>query len=296
MPLKPCKECGRPIALSADFCPGCGVAKPAQSDVFTKRRGCLPWALGFLALVWIFNLIGDTAESVATRTSDADMVASAEARQATTDSIRAVFATRGDAIVNEARRQLASGDYTAANRTVGPFVAVGDSALLAVRDSADAGLRRQEATRALERKWTYRAETDPMTGRVGRTAFIMSENTVNFDFPYEGPQRGRLTIRDHPTYGRDVFLTIEEGQFLCDFRGCRVRIRFDEGAAQSWTAAEPSDQSTTVLFIQDHDRFVQQLRRSTTVRVQPEVYQEGAPVFEFHVGGFSAERHAGTTP
>jgi hypothetical protein len=146
--------------------------------------------------------------------------------------------------------------------------------------------------RRLAEKWAYSSTTDPMTSGTSRFASIVSENTVSFRFPYEGEQRARLTLRDHPSYGRDVILRIEQGQFLCEsYSGCMVRVRFDEGRPEQWNAGGPSDHSTTSLFIRNYSRFVQRLRSAKVVRIQAGVYQEGQPTFEFHVGGFDSERY-----
>jgi hypothetical protein len=68
------------------------------------------------------------------------------------------------------------------------------------RNEAEAAERRADAA-----KWSYYSTTDPMASRPSRTASIQSENTVNFDFPYQGPQHAILTLRNHPSYGRDVY-------------------------------------------------------------------------------------------
>lgn len=148
--------------------------------------------------------------------------------------------------------------------------------------------------RRLAGKWSYPRSTDAMTSRTTRQAVIRSENTINLDFPYQGAQHGTLILRDHPSYGRDVIFRIEEGQLLCSsYSGCQVRVRFDEGSAGRWSAVGPSDNSSTSLFIRNYSGFLGQLRRSRVVRIQPEIYQAGAPVFEFHVGGFDFERYSG---
>src|SRR5947209_6532585 len=64
-------------------------------------------------------------------------------------------------------------------------------------------------------KWTYLVNEDAMTSRKAKYATIKSENTVTFNFPYQGSQRGTLMLRDHPTYRRDVIFSIERGQLLC---------------------------------------------------------------------------------
>lgn len=152
----------------------------------------------------------------------------------------------------------------------------------------------ERAQRALADKWRYAATTDEMSSRVSRTAEVRSENTVDFDFPYSGRQHATLQLRSHPTFGRDVIFLIERGQLLCrQIDRCEVRVRFDDGQAQTWTARPPADHSTTHLFLDSYDRFLQQMRRAQVVRIQPEVYQEGSPIFEFQVGGYDHARYTG---
>lgn len=157
----------------------------------------------------------------------------------------------------------------------------------------EAESREARQREALALKWSYSSDIDPMTSRTSRHARIRSENTISLDFPYEGEQYATLTLRNHPSHGRDVILSIEQGQFLCSsYDGCRVRIRFDEGAAQTWSAIGPSDHSTTVLFIRNFNSFFSHLRGSKVIRIQAEIYEAGAPTFEFEVGGFNQERFA----
>lgn len=157
--------------------------------------------------------------------------------------------------------------------------------------------RTREQMEAAERaadagKWRYSSDTDPMASRPSRTASIESENTVEFGFPYDGPQHATLTLRNHPSYGLDVILQIREGQILCpSYDDCSLRIRFDDGSVERFTAAGPADNSSTTVFIRNYSRFMQRMRNAKVVRIQIPVYQEGAPTFEFRVGGFDNERY-----
>jgi len=123
--------------------------------------------------------------------------------------------------------------------------------------------------------WSYESETDRMTGRVVKAATINSTNVVNFDFPYQGVQRGRLELRLHPRYGRNVILDIDKGQFLCRIDGCTVSIRFDEAKPQTFSAAEPADHSTTALFIRDYGRFLSQVRRAKKIAIEQSSFSRG---------------------
>jgi hypothetical protein len=156
-----------------------------------------------------------------------------------------------------------------------------------IREEAEAAERQADAA-----KWRYSSDTDPMASRPSRTASIDSENTVEFGFPYEGPQHATLTLRNHPSYGRDVLLRIREGQILChSYDDCSIRVRFDDGPAERWAGVGPADNSNTTVFIRNYSRFLQRMRNAKVVRIQIPVYQEGAPTFEFRVRGFDNGRY-----
>lgn len=141
-------------------------------------------------------------------------------------------------------------------------------------------------------QWMYFQSEDQMGKGTTYSATVQSSNTVTFDFPYSGAQHATLTLRTHPRYGKDIILRIERGQFLCgSYDGCDVLVRFDDGDALTFSAAEPSDNSTEVLFIRDYSRFVGRMLKAERVRISASVYQEGSPVFEFDVRGFSVARY-----
>ncbi len=83
---------------------------------------------------------------------------------------------------------------------------------------------------------------------------------------------------------------VDPGASSAVYSSCRLRVRFDEGRMQRWSAGGPSDHNTTG-FIRNHHRFVQRMRNAKILRIQPEIYQAGAPVFEFYVGGFDYDRY-----
>lgn len=148
-------------------------------------------------------------------------------------------------------------------------------------------------SRRLAAKWIYSSDVDPMTSGTSKTAAIQSENTVHFDFPYQGAQHGTLILRNHPSYGRNVILAIQRGQILCrSYEDCQIRVRFDDGSPERWNAVGPRDNSSTAIFLRNPARFLQRIRAAKVVRIQIPVYQEGEPTFEFHVGGFDPERYA----
>jgi hypothetical protein len=173
-----------------------------------------------------------------------------------------------------------------------PDVTAAEVALRKLDAERTEAARLATAQQSLAGKWSYAVSEDPMTSRKSRTARIQSENAVNFGFPYQGEQHATLMLRDHPSYGRDVIVKIEQGQFLCQsYSDCQVRVRFDENNPERWSAVGPSDNSTTTLFIRNEARFIQKMRKARIVRIQVPIYQEGEPMFEFHVSGFQLDRY-----
>lgn len=133
--------------------------------------------------------------------------------------------------------------------------------------------------------WEYSEKPDGMSDRPVKGAAIRSRNTIQFGFPYQGEQRAMLMLRLHPRWGRDAYLSIERGQFLCRTDDCTLRVRFDDGPAQAFSATEPADNSSNLLFFSNYSRFVGALKKSKTVAIEAQFYQEGARVFTFDTAG-----------
>lgn len=141
-------------------------------------------------------------------------------------------------------------------------------------------------------QWSYSRREDAMAKGTIFQAKVISSNTVNFSFPYAGPQKGTLTLRTHPRYGKDVIFSIERGQIPCSsYDGCKVLVRFDDREPVHYSATAPEDNSTETIFIRDSDGFVENMLTATTVRVSANIYQEGSPVFEFDVSKFDQSQY-----
>jgi hypothetical protein len=130
--------------------------------------------------------------------------------------------------------------------------------------------------------WRYDSYKDEMTQKPILNAQVDSVSTLSFDFPYSGSQRATLQLRKHPRWGSDVILQIQRGQFLCNsYDGCSVYVRFGNGAPQRFSASQPSDNSTTYLFISGYSNFVSQLRKVDEVVIEASFYQAGNQAMKF---------------
>ena len=138
-------------------------------------------------------------------------------------------------------------------------------------------------------KWTYSTTYDQMSSEHTRHARILSENTVQFGFPYSGEQRASLSLLHHSSDGLNIQVSIERGQILCDVNDCLVRVRFDDAAPTRFSASGSTLYSTTI-FVENEQRFVAAVRRAKTVRIELFFYQEGSHTLEFDVAGFDFGR------
>jgi hypothetical protein len=133
--------------------------------------------------------------------------------------------------------------------------------------------------------WTYLADTDKMTSKLTYQASVNSLNKINFDAPYDGGSTASVIIRNKAGKN-EVMLSIDKGQFICDVSdGCAINIRFDNDPAIKFVGSEPSDGSSTLLFIEAPKKFIADVKKAKKMIVQAEFYQSGLKDMEFNVDG-----------
>jgi hypothetical protein len=141
---------------------------------------------------------------------------------------------------------------------------------------------------APEPNWQYTSEQDEMRGATNRFAISQSTNVANMGFPYE-TVRMSITLRDHAQHGRDIMLAVNEGQFVCRYRGCSISAKFDDGEIQTFSVNEAEAGSNDVLFIQNQSRFLAALRTAQRVTIEAQFYNRGGEQFAFNVAGLEWE-------
>jgi hypothetical protein len=136
-------------------------------------------------------------------------------------------------------------------------------------------------------QWEYSQNEDKMSGSTTYHAHTLSTNTVDFDSPYSGEQHAMLLLRDSSRQGKDLIFQIERGQILCNsYEDCPVLVRFDDEKATNYSAIGPADNSTETIFIRNYGKFVEKMRKAKLVRISTNIYQQGAPIFEFNISDF----------
>lgn len=143
-------------------------------------------------------------------------------------------------------------------------------------------------------RWSYRDDTDPMTDRKTHFACVTSTNQVRLNRPYDDV-KAELCIRQSPRYGLDAYVQLlGNGQIICrSYNNCAVKVRFGDGAQQSFSAADSADGSSNVIFISNASRFVAGAKAADVTRVQMTFYEAGDQVVEFNTKGLEWPRSAG---
>ncbi|MBQ1543958.1 MAG: hypothetical protein IIZ63_18310 [Caulobacteraceae bacterium] len=146
------------------------------------------------------------------------------------------------------------------------------------------------AAKVIAANWDYGEKTDAMSNSVTRWGCLTSTNEVKLDFPYKN-QATRLCVRHGPK-GSDVYVKLPEGgQFNCSIiDGCRIRIKFDDGAIQSVNAVTGSDGSNDIVFLRGETKLVAALKTAKAVIVEAEFFQAGVQQMTFNAEGFDAPK------
>jgi hypothetical protein len=55
--------------------------------------------------------------------------------------------------------------------------------------------------------WSYDNSTDKVSGKETKDAITISNNSFEMGFPYQGGTTGRIIIRKHPRYGKDIIFS-----------------------------------------------------------------------------------------
>lgn len=140
-------------------------------------------------------------------------------------------------------------------------------------------------------KWRYEVDTDSMTSKETRFAFITAENSFSFDFPYAGTNYGSLMIRRRSASDLAVMFSVSKGQIICS-SSCSVKVRFDSNPPTIFSGSAPTDHSTTNIFLYPASRFVSEVKKAKKTLIQVTYYQAGDQISEFNTSGFKWENEA----
>lgn len=179
----------------------------------------------------------------------------------------------------------------AADKAAAEKKAKDDAAWAKAKQEQKEKAARIAAEREARGEWTYSGYTDDATGKRAKTASLTSKNSMNFDFPYSGTQYGTFTVRNHPRFGVDAYLSIRKGQLLCNsYRNANVLVRFDNGPANRYSCGSPADHSSETVFIHNVAGLEARMKTAKKMFITVSVYQEGSRTWEFNVKSYDRSK------
>lgn len=146
-----------------------------------------------------------------------------------------------------------------------------------------------EAAQADEKyDWVYETDIDKMDGTESKYASLISTNTLDFQFPYEGGSEFTLILRRNGDKTEDVLLSVDKGQFTPSLMGEeKVRVKFDNNDPVYHSFSMASDGSSDVIFINNEKAFISKLKATHDLMIEAEFYNEGRRIIEFDVSGLN---------
>ncbi len=136
--------------------------------------------------------------------------------------------------------------------------------------------------------WKYGTTVDEMTEDTTWFCSTYSTNTIDFDFPYDGGSRFRLTLRHSANGNDDVILDTDKGQFI-HVNNEKVSVKFDDGDIMDMSFSEPDSYNPNIIFINDTKAFLNKVKTAKKLMIKAPFYQAGDKVIKFDVDGLKWE-------
>ena len=146
-----------------------------------------------------------------------------------------------------------------------------------------------EETQAKEKiGWKYSEDIDQMDNTKKTTAYLESDNSIKFDFPY-GNSDFTLHIRNWKG-STDVFLTGSNCQFIAGVIGEKTyRIKFDEEAPINVLANHSTSGSSAVVFLGSEKKLISKLKTAEKLIIEAEFFNVGYKQINFSTKGLNWE-------
>lgn len=146
--------------------------------------------------------------------------------------------------------------------------------------------------------WYVSYSNDEMRNTATKFMGLMSTNTHEFGFPYQGGSKLIITLRSNKTELKEeqkpedlklqeAMVTITKGMFTCEsYDNCYISAKFDNSPIEKYTVLKTQDHSNNVFFIKNESKFIKQIIKSKKLIIEATFYKEGNQQFKFNLEGF----------
>jgi hypothetical protein len=150
--------------------------------------------------------------------------------------------------------------------------------------------------------WSAYFNNDEMRGTAQKFVRSVSDNSVDFDFPYNGGSQMTIVLRSKKVMLKEgqkpdnlkpteAVLVMSKGQFLCNsFNDCHISVKFDDGKIQQYSMTEAADGSADVIFFENSASFIKNVSSHKKLIIEAEFYQAGNKQFKFDLTGYSSPK------
>lgn len=134
------------------------------------------------------------------------------------------------------------------------------------------------------KSWDVSSEIDEMSNTKRHLAQLMSNNTIEQDFPY-GKTKALIGIRCTKKYGNDALIKITSGQIHgSDYYDTNyVEVKFDDKPSKKYYYSEEASGASDVIFIKKKKEFIENCKKAKDIKIKIQLFQEGWKLFTFHV-------------
>ena len=135
-------------------------------------------------------------------------------------------------------------------------------------------------------KWSYSEEPNDIDNNTTYIAQIEANEPLNFKTPYDGGVDVSIMIRNKNRIN-DAMIQISKGQFMTKIDNNTIRVKFDNEKPITYSYSQPSDNSTTVIFINNASSFISKLKKAEKTIIECEFFDEGVRTMKFETKGFT---------
>ncbi len=137
--------------------------------------------------------------------------------------------------------------------------------------------------------WTYRTASDDLRQRHRPVAELVSRNSFDLKFPYEGGTHGMIRVTRIET-GLSVGLLLDRGQIECGKTGCRLSLRFDDDPVETVDFIRDIPTDRSIVDALNGDRFYNRLKSSNSLIFELDIPGNGRRQVEFDTGGLDLSK------
>ncbi|WVR18097.1 hypothetical protein JXVLWARM_CDS_0046 [Burkholderia phage Bm1] len=141
-------------------------------------------------------------------------------------------------------------------------------------------------------KWLYRisaGDKEDIDPKPYSTALIESDNQLDVKGFGEGSWGAGLTLSNYSGEKAVIFMT--RGHFMdCKNGVCTVRVRFDDGKIEEYSATALSDLGFGAVALTKPGEFINSVSRASQVKIETRYFKAGPKTYTFDVRGFDPKK------